>query len=225
MPYRLFGVFCGAFFKLRPSADYLVGGRYLLRFTSTLNNLWAKNGYAMMVIDKYTACIDLTDPRFLLVINELRRHTDTTILPLFLEKGDTFVDVGANQGAFSIIASDLVGKTGRVVSIEPQARLAKAVELSLARSPVSQYEVHQVAVGDNNGEISLIVPLSYTGSADLYKDFSGANGYSETTVSIRRFDDLVDWKNFPEKTLIKLDIEGAEYPFFKGASPSHFHQL
>jgi FkbM family methyltransferase len=216
--YRLFGVYCGVYFRLRPSAEVLVGGRLVLRLITILHNLLVKNGYAMMVIDGYTACIDLSDPRFLLVVNELRHQTDTAILSRLIEEGDTFVDVGANQGAFSIIAADLVGKNGRVVAIEPQARLAKAIELSLAQSPVSRYEVHQVAVGDHNGEINLIVPLSYTGSAGLYKSFSGTDGYTETTVSMRKFDDLVDWNNFPRKVFIKLDIEGAETSFFRGAS-------
>jgi FkbM family methyltransferase len=222
--YRLFGVYCGAYFRLRPSAEVLVGGRYLLKFATTFSNWWSKNGYRMMQIDRHAACIDLTDPRFLLVVNELRRQTDTAILSRLLEEGDTFVDVGANQGAFSIIAADLVGKNGRVIAIEPQARLAKAIELSLAKSIVSQCDVHQVAVGDHNGEISLIVPLSYSGSGGLYKDFSGTAGYTETTVPIRRMDDLIDWKNFPGKVFIKLDIEGAEYAFFRGA-PAMIHAL
>jgi FkbM family methyltransferase len=222
--YRLFGVYCGVYFRLRPSAEVLVGGRLVLRLITILHNLLVKNGYAMMVIDGYTACIDLSDPRFLLVVNELRHQTDTAILSRLIEEGDTFVDVGANQGAFSIIAADLVGKNGRVIAIEPQARLAKAIELSLAKSIVSQCDVHQVAVGDHNGEISLIVPLSYSGSGGLYKDFSGTAGYTETTVPIRRMDDLIDWKNFPGKVFIKLDIEGAEYAFFRGA-PAMIHAL
>jgi len=143
---------------------------------------------------------------------------DTSILSLLLEEGDTFVDVGANQGAFSIVASYLVGGSGQVVSIEPQVRLAAAIESSLAASPVSRYKIYQVAVGDYDGEIRFVVPLSYTGMAGLYESFSGAKGYSTSRVPIRRFDDLVDWKSFAGNVLIKLDVEGAEYSFLKGAS-------
>jgi FkbM family methyltransferase len=218
MLYRFLGIYCGVFFKLMPTAAYLSGGRYLLKIILILRGMWVKNGYQNVVIGKYISCIDFTDPRFLQVVNELKGSTDTKIMSLFLEEGDTFVDVGANQGAFSIVASHLVGKNGQVVSIEPQARLARAIELSLAESPVWQYKVYQVAVGDYNGEISLIVPLSYTGAAGIYKQFSGTNGYWEYKVPIRRFDDVVNWKNFRGKVFIKLDIEGAELAFLKGAS-------
>ena len=40
-----------------------------------------------------------------------------------LGPGDTVVDVGANEGYFSVVASRRVGSTGRVIAIEPQARL------------------------------------------------------------------------------------------------------
>jgi 23S rRNA U2552 (ribose-2'-O)-methylase RlmE/FtsJ len=42
-------------------------------------------------------------------------------LKKILREGDVFLDIGANEGFFSIIASKLVGKTGKVISIEPQS--------------------------------------------------------------------------------------------------------
>ncbi|NIM92519.1 MAG: FkbM family methyltransferase [Anaerolineales bacterium] len=216
--YQLLGVYSRIFFRLRPSADHLTGGRYVLHILSTLQGKRVNQGYATIVVDKYTACIDLTDPRFLLTINELKRLTDTKVLSQLLEEGDTFVDVGANQGTYSIIASHLVGSIGYIVSIEPQNRLAHAIERSLAESPVTKYKVYQVAVGDHKGETTLIVPYNYSGMAGLYRNFSGLNGYYECKVSMRRFDDLVDWKNFKGQVLIKLDIEGSEFAFLQGAS-------
>lgn len=213
--YRIFGMYCGFYFQVLPSAAHLLGGRYVLRFIATLQR---RNGYATITIGNYTVCLDLTDPRFLLVVNELRRQTDTNLLSQFLKGGDTFVDVGANQGAYSIVAGALVGSRGHVVAIEPQPRLAKAIGRSLAASPVTRFVIHQVAVGRTNGEITLIVPLSYSGSAGLYRDFSGANGYREIVVPLRRFDDLVDWKNFSGDIFVKLDIEGAESDFLEGAA-------
>ena len=53
-----------------------------------------------------------------------------------ISKGDTVIDVGANIGCFSILASRLVGPTGRVIAIEPEPstheRLLKNIELNQA---------------------------------------------------------------------------------------------
>lgn len=213
--YRVFGAYCGLYFRVFPSAAQLLGGRYVLRVSTMLQR---GDGYATIMIGKYTVCLDLTDPRFLLVVNELRRQTDTNLLAQILKSGDTFIDVGANQGAYSIVAGALVGSSGQVVAIEPQPRLAKAIGRSFAAWPASRSTVHQVAVGKTNGDIALIVPLAYSGSAGLYRDFSAGDGYREIVVPLRRLDDLVNWKNFSGETFIKLDIEGAEADFLEGAA-------
>ena len=42
------------------------------------------------------------------------------ILQKYLSVGSTFIDLGANEGYFSIIASQIVGHSGEVIAIEPQ---------------------------------------------------------------------------------------------------------
>src|SRR5258708_5878695 len=49
----------------------------------------------------------------------LRRH---------LQPGSVFADVGANEGYFSVLGGQIVGPAGRVIAIEPQARLRAVVE-------------------------------------------------------------------------------------------------
>lgn len=45
-----------------------------------------------------------------------------------LAPGDTFIDVGANVGYFSLLASRLVGKSGVVVAIEPSPTILRRSE-------------------------------------------------------------------------------------------------
>src|SRR5450755_115400 len=40
-----------------------------------------------------------------------------------LSTGDVFVDVGANVGYFTLLAAGVVGKTGKVVAIEPMPEI------------------------------------------------------------------------------------------------------
>src|SRR5580704_7841694 len=52
----------------------------------------------------------------------------TAILRQFLYPGAAFLDMGANEGYFSVVASRLVGEHGAVVAIEPQSRLQEVIK-------------------------------------------------------------------------------------------------
>jgi FkbM family methyltransferase len=170
----------------------------------------------LKVLD-YDIYLDLKDPRFLLVVNELLGSPEITTLKQCLSPGDTFVDVGANHGSFSIVASKLVGKNGLVVSIEPQAGLARLVHKSLAVGASCEFAVHTFAVGDQDGDVELFVPSGSSGYGGVYAGFSAFGNYFSTRVPLRRFDDAVEWRKFSGKTFVKLDVEGSESAFLRGA--------
>src|SRR6266699_2559349 len=84
------------------------------------------------------------------------RHFEATereFLNRFLRPGDTFVDVGANIGLFTLIAARLVGPQGRVLSFEPTpetfARLTKNVQTNRLENVSCQ----QLALSDRAGEM------------------------------------------------------------------------
>jgi len=49
----------------------------------------------------------------------IRKTHITRIIQEYLAKGDTFVDIGAHFGYFTILASQIVGPNGKVLSFEP----------------------------------------------------------------------------------------------------------
>jgi hypothetical protein len=49
-----------------------------------------------------------------------------------LDEGDQFIDLGGNEGYFSVLAARKVGPTGRVLCIEPQQRLWEAIVKNLS---------------------------------------------------------------------------------------------
>jgi FkbM family methyltransferase len=150
-------------------------------------------------------------------VNEIRGSGDTAVLSQLLGEGDTFVDVGANHGAFSIVACQLVGSSGRVVAVEAQPRLAEAVRRSLAANAECAHEVHQFAVSDCEGEIDLLIPTRSSGRSGVFPAHSARHAHHSVRVPMHRFDEVVDWRCFGESTVLKLDVEGSELAFLKGA--------
>ena len=215
--YRALGIYCSLYFKIMPQSSYLPLGSVLVKALSVIQSLLPDDGYRRIEVGDVQICLDMTDSRFLKVVNELKSDWNTSVLEHFLQEGDTFIDVGANQGGYSVIAGELVGTAGQVIAFEPQKRLARAVKRSLRNSPAN-YEVHQIALGDVNEEVELIIPDAYSGRAGLFSDFSGASNHHSNKVYLRRFDDYMHGVDFTGKVFIKLDIEGSEYKFLRGAS-------
>jgi FkbM family methyltransferase len=216
--YQIFRTYAYWYFKLT-GQTYLSGGRELFQFLA--HRLSKKSGdreykFHLPNCDIY---VDRFDARFFKVIDELTDpKSDLLVLPELLSTGDTFIDVGANHGSFSIAASKLVGKTGRAVAVEAQPHLAKMVEKSLSINAPCNFRVYPVAVGDREGEVEFLIPQGTSGSAGLFEEHSATAKFSSIKVPIKRFDDLVEWQSFLGRTLIKLDIEGSETAFLLGAS-------
>lgn len=163
--------------------------------------------------------LNLEDPRFFQVVNELlSEETDKKVVKELLKPGDSFFDIGANHGSFSIIASQILGDRGTITAVEAQPTLAKLVQLSLDANVQCDFKVYQIALGDHAGEIEFMIPVDSSGSAGIFAGHSATHQYKKVTVPLQRFDDLVDAKNFKPNGLMKLDIEGSEYAFLKGAA-------
>jgi FkbM family methyltransferase len=137
-------------------------------------------------------------------------------LTSILKEGDLYLDVGSNEGYFSVIASKLVGDSGRVLSIEPQSRLQEIIYRNIELNNSHNIHVFQLAVSDVVGTARIsLLPDMNTGGSGLFP----ATKYKipiqlvpQTTLS--RFLSLVC---VPKVRLMKLDIEGYEYEAILGS--------
>src|SRR5690242_8873726 len=68
-----------------------------------------------------------------------------------LRSGDSFFDVGANVGFYSLLASRLVGSAGRVVAFEPLPRNVQALKEHLRINRVRNVTVWEAAVSEAEG--------------------------------------------------------------------------
>jgi FkbM family methyltransferase len=214
--HRLFARWCNFQFSL--GRERIFGGASVLKSVIWLGKVLRLKDHAELQVGAHKVFLDLHDPRMLHVPNELSADfADTSILNRFLNEGDTFIDAGANHGSFSIIASKAVGSRGLVIAIEPQSRKAELIEKSLATNGYSRYEVHQFACGDQNGVIDFYIPEGSSGAAGIFPEFSAVTSHQKVAVPMRRFDNAVNWNTFPGRVFLKLDVEGSETRFLRGA--------
>jgi FkbM family methyltransferase len=130
----------------------------------------------------------------------------------FLQEGDVVLDVGAHVGYYTMLASSLVGSSGKVYSFEPTPRTFISLEENASKK--SNIVVNNNAVFDEEKEIeffdygpkySAFNSFKPRTSDDIYfKD--KANRILVKTVSLDRY---CTTHNITP-TIIKIDAEGSE---------------
>lgn len=148
---------------------------------------------------------------------EYRGHPEPGLAARMLPRlatGDTFVDVGANIGLYSVAAAQAVGPTGHVVSVEPTPRTAAVLRQNVQLNGLLESHditVHECAVGAVTGSASLALHANDSGHNSLFAD-------SQTTgtvvVDVVPLDDLVPVG--ARVDVVKIDVEGAELTVLEG---------
>ncbi|MHC4767266.1 MAG: FkbM family methyltransferase [Planctomycetota bacterium] len=200
------------------STGVVRGGSFLFRMMRRLTPLLRLPRVARVRVGPRRAWVDLTDQRVLWVFDELRgAGHEHRVLQQLLRSGDTFLDVGANHGSYAILAAPLVGRPGMVVAVEPQPRLAQLIERSLSEAGEVRFTVHAAGLGDHDAQLTLHVPRAGSGAASLLPEY--APGDKDTiAVPVHRADTYLPWRDFPGRLLLKLDVEGSELGFLRGAA-------
>jgi FkbM family methyltransferase len=115
----------------------------------------------------------------------------------YLKPADLFVDVGANAGAYALLAAS---RGAAVVAVEPNAKSRAFLQRSLALNGLAA-DVVGKAVTDRGGAVHMDLRLDATAS------IVEAGSQSAVEVPATTLDDLV--RDRPVK-LLKIDVEGAE---------------
>ena len=138
-------------------------------------------------------------------------HRHMALLVTFLlGPEDNCVDIGANRGFF-LEEVVRIAPGGQHIAYEPIPHLCAEVA---GRFP--QVDVRNAAVADAPGEAEFLFDRTYDGLSSLER-LDLPEGHEVETLNVRV--DALD-AALPEgyvPRLIKLDIEGAEYPAMRGA--------
>ncbi|MDR7130458.1 FkbM family methyltransferase [Algoriphagus sp. 4150] len=140
------------------------------------------------------------------------------VLEKFLKKGDTFIDVGANQGEYSLWAARKVGIDGRVVAFEPMQQLFDQLTENIRLNEAFHKSIIPVKLGlsDKKGEVILYSSAdSNEGTNTIYntEKFSIESG----KIQLDTLDEQLKSLEITNVNFLKIDVEGAELQVLKGA--------
>jgi FkbM family methyltransferase len=139
------------------------------------------------------------------------------ILKNFLNKGDTFIDVGANIGYLTAIAAGCVGREGEVHSFEPVPEYFRKLRKLAKMNNQFKIVVNQFALGDVEGKVKIYVPEGNIGNSTIIPDLISKTKLKKIIkVPIHRLDEYIREKKLNNIKLIKIDVEGFEFPVLKG---------
>lgn len=132
-----------------------------------------------------------------------------------LQKGDGFIDVGANIGWFSLIVGQRL-KTlggGQVTGFEPRSDLHTIASRSIRENSLDEFvTLHKLALADADGELELAWNEDNAATTYLATQGVHAGGRHEIAKVVR-----LDGMPLPiAPSIIKSDAEGAEGLLFKG---------
>jgi FkbM family methyltransferase len=141
------------------------------------------------------------------------------VLHKFLQPGGTFIDLGASEGYFSVIASALVGTGGRVIAVEPQSRLQGVIHRNLELNGCSNVEVFQMVLAGKDGELSLtLTPELNTGASSIHPSQQKLRAImAAEQVPSRTLASFLQFAQIAGCDLLKADIEGAEWDVLMNA--------
>lgn len=130
-----------------------------------------------------------------------------------IQNGDVVIDIGANLGYFSKTFSRL-SPNGKVICIEPLPQYYSILKHFL--SSRKNIEIHNVALGKDAGEVTMILPKSNgmirTGLPYISKSDEKSE-HPTQQVQIVNPNSLL--KNLSKIDYIKCDIEGFEWIVFQ----------
>lgn len=132
-----------------------------------------------------------------------------------LRSGDTFLDVGAWIGIFTLPASKIVGNEGRVVAFEPDPLAYEWLKMNIALSNLSNATAFKLGVLDFNGRAKLR-SAGLGASQSSYVRYGQGGHHHEIETEVVTLDKFCQAHDL-QPDLIKIDVEGTELEVLRGS--------
>lgn len=136
-------------------------------------------------------------------------HSKQQLFQQKVSTGSVVLDVGANVGFYTLLASVLVGDSGKVFAIEPLPSNPTLLKRHVALNRLKNVTVIDGAASDRSG----IASFAQVENNCMGKLSSDGN----LVVKTFTIDDLIAQGIIAPPTIVKIDVEGAEGEVLRGA--------
>jgi FkbM family methyltransferase len=135
-------------------------------------------------------------------------------LTIALANGGHFIDIGANNGYFTVMASRLIGLRGHVYAFEPSPRELVRLKRNLQINHCRNVSVFAVALGDR----SEIKPFYISGldNPATNTEFRATSNQHAMIVQFLPLMSLIAKEDLCMVRLVKIDVEGGECSVLNG---------
>src|SRR4030042_6975012 len=132
----------------------------------------------------------------------------TKLFKQVVKEGDVVVDLGANMGYFTLLASRVVGEKGKVYAFEPEpvnhTLLLKNIELNNRTNIIPL----QKAVSNITGKVELFIHNKDSGRHTIRQSSNTREFGESVEVECVTLDEF--FQNGPVPDVVKIDVEGVE---------------
>lgn len=141
-----------------------------------------------------------------------------------LREGDVVYDIGANVGQYACLAGVRHGGAIEIHAFEADPRNAERLAQNLELNGITRSGAHAIAAGDENGETEFFIggesgePTSSMFSDHYWVERQGIRT-KKISVPLWRLPDYAAEHGLPAPTVVKCDVEGAEFAVLKGLEP------
>lgn len=140
-----------------------------------------------------------------------------------LREGDTFMDIGAHVGFFSVLAGHKVGPTGKVISVEPMAENQQVLDEHIKLNEFSHAHVFKGVISETDGTHDIYFNADNDGGHAFWDPGLHAQGEKSRinpeirTVPSKKLTTLFNEQSIERAKLVKIDTEGAEVSILQGS--------
>lgn len=152
--------------------------------------------------------------------NHYLEAPNAELIKLVIKGGNTFIDIGANVGFFSLLASQ---HFGQVLSFEPTPTTIQSFKRNIASNNIDNVDLVECGLSDKEGIMTFNEnPLNAGGNSleELNEDMvdhSQRTDWASYEIEVSTFDKIISNRSIKSIDLVKIDVEGHEPNVIKGS--------
>jgi len=148
---------------------------------------------------------------------------DVEAFRTFIKQDATVIDVGANIGQYSLLASKLMGQTGEIYAFEPSVDIQPKLKRNIDLNNFENIEVIPCAVAATSGVMKFYpaneVANQGVGSLMPVQEYrSNIRSNEGVDVDVMSLDDFCGARGIEKVDVLKIDVEGFDLEVLKGAT-------